>query len=122
MSYFKEFRDFVFRGNIVELAIAVIIGAAFGAVVASLVADIITPLLLSPALKAAGVEDISLLHYNGIKYGKFLAALLNFIVIAMALFSLIKLLNSMKKKQSEVISGPSSTDLLLMEIRDQLRR
>ena len=122
MSFIKEFKTFVMKGNVMDLAIAVIIGAAFGAIVSSLVDDIITPLLLTPALKAVGAENISQLKWGEVKYGNFLAAVIKFIVIALVIFSLIKTLNSFKKKEEIVVAEPSSTDKLLVEIRDELRR
>ena len=121
MSFIKEFKAFAMKGNVMDLAVAVIIGAAFGAIVSSLVDDVITPLLLTPALKAVGAENISQLKWGEVKYGNFLAAVIKFIVIALVIFSLIKSLNSFKKKE-EVAAEPSSTDKLLAEIRDELRR
>ena len=123
MGFVKEFKEFVVKGNVMELAIAVVIGAAFGAIVTSLLDDVITPLLLTPALKAAHVNDLDKLMWGTVKYGKFLAAVLKFIVIALVVFSIIKLMNKMKKKEEVTpAAGPSSTDLLLMEIRDALRK
>ena len=122
MSFVKEFKIFILKGNVLDLAVAVIIGAAFVAIVSSLVDDIITPLLLTPALKAVGAENISQLKWGEVKYGNFLAAVIKFIVIALVIFSLIKTLNSFKKKEEIVVTGPSSTDKLLAEIRDELRR
>ena len=122
MSFISEFKAFVMKGNVLDLAIAVIIGAAFGAIVSSLVDDIITPLLLTPALKAVGAENISQLKWGEVKYGNFLAAVIKFVVIALVIFSFIKALNSFKKKKEIVVAGPSSTDKLLIEIRDELRR
>ncbi|MEP6926901.1 MAG: large conductance mechanosensitive channel protein MscL [Ginsengibacter sp.] len=121
MGFIKEFREFVVKGNVVDLAIAVIIGAAFGAIISSLVEDVITPLLLTPALKAVGAENIADLKWGAVKYGSFLSAVIKFLVIALVLFSLIKGINAMKKKEDEAPLVPSSTDKLLMEIRDQLR-
>lgn len=122
MGFVKEFKEFAMKGNILDLAVAVIIGAAFGAIISSLVDDIITPLILTPALKAVGASNISELKYGEIKYGSFLAAVIKFLIVALALFSMIKVLNSLKKKQGEApAAGPSSTDKLLMEIRDALR-
>ena len=71
MGLLKEFRDFVIRGNVIDLAVAVIIGAAFTAVVSSLVDNIITPLLLAPALKAADLQDIDKLAWGAVKWGAF---------------------------------------------------
>ena len=99
MGFIQEFKEFALKGNVVDLAIAVIIGAAFGAIVSSLVGDIITPLLLTPALDAAGVKDLDKLSWGAVKYGNFLAAIIKFIVIALVLFSLIKLMNSLKRKK-----------------------
>ncbi len=115
-----EFREFVMRGNVVDLAIAVIIGAAFGAVISSLVDDVITPLLLTPALRAAGAEDIGSLMWGAVKYGKFIAAILKFLVIAFVLFLIVKSMNRFKKKEVAGDAGPTQ-EQLLMEIRDLLR-
>ena len=122
MSFIKDFKAFILKGNVIDLAVAVIIGAAFGAIVSSLVDDIITPLLLAPALKAAGAENISQLKWGQVKYGNFLAAVIKFLVIALVIFSFIKSLNAMKKKEEAAPAPPSSTDKLLAEIRDELRR
>ena len=122
MSFIKDFKAFAVKGNVIDLAIAVIIGAAFSAIVASLVTDIITPLLLTPALKAVGAENISQLKWGEVKYGNFLAALINFVVIALVIFLLIKGIVALQKKKEVVAPEPSSTDKLLAEIRDELRR
>ncbi len=122
MGLIKEFKDFALKGNVVDLAVAVIIGGAFGAIVSSLVDDVITPLLLNPALKAAHAENIDSLTWGAVKYGKFLASIIKFIVIAIVLFALIKAANSTKKKEEAAPAGPSSTDALLIEIRDALKK
>lgn len=122
MGFMKDFRDFAMKGNIVDLAVAVIIGAAFGAIISSLVDDVITPLLLTPALKAAHAEDLDKLMWGSVKYGKFLSAVIKFAIIALVLFILIKGLNKALKKKAAVPAGPSSTDKLLMEIRDELKK
>ena len=125
MGLIKEFKEFVMKGNVVDLAVAVVIGAAFGAIVTSLVDDVITPLLLNPALKAAQVEDIDKLVWGAVKYGKFLAAIIKFLVIAFVLFIIIKGMNATKKKEAEAPTAPaepSSTDKLLAEIRDALKK
>lgn len=125
MSVIKEFRDFVMKGNIMELAIAVIIGAAFGAIISSLVDDVITPLLLTPALQAAHAENLDQLSWGAVKYGKFLAAVIKFLLVALVLFMIIKSMArfSSKKEQSPAAPAtPSSTDTLLMEIRDELKK
>lgn len=116
----KEFKAFITKGNVMDLAVAVIIGAAFGAIITSLVNDIITPLLLNPALEAAGASDIADLTWNGVKYGNFISAIITFIVIAFVLFLIVKGLTSMKRKEEAAASGPT-TEQLLTEIRDLLR-
>ena len=121
MSLIKEFKEFVFKGNVLNLAVAVIIGAAFGAIISSFVEDIITPLLLAPALKAAGVADINKLLWGTVKYGNFLAAVIKFAIIALVLFLIIKTVTRYSKKEEIIAAGPSSTDVLLTEIRDELR-
>ena len=110
------------KGNVVDLAVAVIIGAAFGAIVSSLVDDVITPLLLAPALKAANAQDLDQLSWGTVKYGKFLAAVIKFIIIAFILFLVVKSMKSMERKKELASAGPSSTDKLLMEIRDELKK
>lgn len=88
-GFIADFRKFLMRGNVIDLAVAVIIGAAFGKIITSLVEDIITPLILNPALQAARVNDLQSLSINGIKYGVFLAAIINFLVISFCIFLLI---------------------------------
>lgn len=123
MGFVKDFKEFAFKGNVIDLAVAVIIGAAFGAIVTSLVDDVITPLLLTPALKAANVQDIDkLVTEGGVKYGKFLAAVIKFLFIAFVLFWLVKVATKLNRKPEEAPAAPSSTDVLLTEIRDELRR
>jgi large conductance mechanosensitive channel len=122
MSFIKDFKAFAMKGNVMDLAVAVIIGAAFGAIVSSLVADIITPLLLTPALNAVGAKDIAELKWGEVKYGSFLAAVINFIVIALVIFSLIMAISKLQKKEEAAPAAPSSTDKLLMEIRDELKK
>jgi large conductance mechanosensitive channel len=94
----SDFQAFIMQGNVVDLAVAVIIGGAFGKIIESFVADIITPAILTPALEAAKVNDLAQLSYGAIKYGSFLAAILNFIVIAFSIFLMIRALEGAKKK------------------------
>lgn len=127
MGFVKEFREFALKGNVVDLAVAVVIGAAFGAIVSSLVDDVITPLLLTPALRAVGAENIGELHWGAVKYGSFLAAVIKFIVVALVLFSIIKGMNSMKRKKEAPATAPQAPEYtlqekLLMEIRDSLKK
>ena len=122
MGFIKDFRDFTIRGNVIDLAIAVVIGAAFAAIISSLVDDVITPLLLTPALSAVGASEIGQLKWGAVKYGSFLAALIKFIVVAFVLFSLVRGMTRLKKKVVITATDPSSTDILLTEIRDLLRK
>ncbi|MBM6547958.1 large conductance mechanosensitive channel protein MscL [Streptococcus dysgalactiae] len=119
----KELKAFLFRGNVIDLAVAVIIGSAFGAIVTSFVNDIITPLILNPALKAANVENITQLTWNGVKYGSFLGAVINFLIIGTSLFFVVKTAEkAMPKKQEEEdveVAAPTQEELLT-EIRDLL--
>ncbi len=118
----KELRDFAIKGNIVELAVAVIIGGAFGAIVSSLVGDVITPLLLAPALEAVNATELDKLVWNGVKYGKLLAATINFVFIASVLFALVKTMNKLQKKEAAKPASPSEDVMLLREIRDLLKK
>ncbi|MGF1458406.1 MAG: large conductance mechanosensitive channel protein MscL [Leptolyngbyaceae cyanobacterium] len=93
-GFLQDFKDFLMRGNVIDLAIAVVIGGAFQAIVTSLVNDVITPAILNPALQAAGADDIATLSINGIKYGLFLSAIINFVVIAFVLFILIRIIRA----------------------------
>src|SRR5918993_1381075 len=111
MGFIKEFKEFTLKGNIIDLAIAVIIGAAFGAIISSLVDDVITPLLLTPALDAVGAKDINQLTWGTVKYGNFLAAVIKFLVIAFVLFLLLKGMNSFMKKK-EVAAAPTAEDII----------
>lgn len=118
----KEFRDFALKGNVVDLAVAVIIGGAFGIIVSSLVDDVITPLLLTPALKAAHAENLDQLAWGAVKYGKFIAAVIKFIIIAFILFLLIQGMNRLKKKDVPPPAATPEDVLLLREIRDALKK
>ncbi len=127
---FKEFKKFIMRGNVVDLAVGVIIGGAFSKIVSSLVNDLIMPLLglilgkvnfsdlkyiIRPATE--GVAELA------IRYGAFLQSVIDFLIIALSIFLIIKLLASLKKKKEEVevIPQPSKEEVLLTEIRDILK-
>jgi large conductance mechanosensitive channel len=122
MGMVKEFKDFALKGNVVDLAVAVIIGGAFGAIVSSLVDDVITPLLLAPALKAANAQDLDKLAWGAVKYGKFIAAVIKFIIIAFILFLLVKTMNNMKKKEAPAPAVTPEDIILLRQIRDALKK
>ncbi len=127
MGMMQEFKNFAMKGNVIDLAVGVVIGGAFGKIVGSMVDDLITPAILTPALQAAHLTDLSQLMIPGtaIKYGNFLSNLISFIIIAFALFMIIKGINATKKKEEAAPAPPaepSSTDKLLMEIRDSLKK
>lgn len=119
----KELKEFLFKANVLDLAVAVVIGAAFNAIVTSLVEDVITPLFLNPALKAAGVEKIAELSWHGVAYGSFLSAVINFLIVGTTLFFIVKAANAaFGKKQDEVEEEAAPTqEELLTEIRDLLK-
>ncbi|HEX6192144.1 MAG TPA: large conductance mechanosensitive channel protein MscL [Chitinophagaceae bacterium] len=121
MGMLKEFKEFALKGNIIDLAVAVVIGAAFSTIISSFVKDVITPLLLTPALKAVGAQDISQLSYGAVKYGNFLAAVINFIVIAFILFLFIRGINKLMVKKEEAPAATPEEVILLREIRDSLK-
>ena len=122
MGIVTEFKSFAVKGNMIELAVAVVLGAAFSAIISSLVDDVITPFLLQPALKAANITNLSSLTWGVVKYGNFIAAVIKFLIVAFVLFLVVKAYNKIKKKDEVAASGPSSTDILLMEIRDALKK
>ena len=124
MGFFSEFKAFAMKGNVVDLAVAVIIGAAFGKIVSSFIEDVITPLVLKPALDAAHLSKIEdLTAFGGVKYGLFLSAVINFIIVAFVLFLVIKGLNSLKKKEEPAPNQPAAPtqEELLTQIRDLLK-
>ena len=123
MGFFSEFKEFAMKGNVVDLAVGVIIGAAFGKIVSSFIENVITPLLLKPALDAAHLSTIEeLTAFGGVKYGLFLSAVINFIIVAFVLFLIIKGINKVKKKEEVVAvpAGPTQEELLT-QIRDLLK-
>ncbi|MFY7666491.1 large conductance mechanosensitive channel protein MscL [Flavobacterium sp.] len=125
MGMISEFKAFAMRGNVVDLAIGVIIGAAFSKIVTSFIDDVLTPLLLKPALEAANLSKLEELTIFGtVKYGLFLSAVINFLIVAFVLFLVIKGINASRKKEAEAPAAPpapSNEEKLLMEIRDALK-
>lgn len=130
MSLFKEFRDFAMRGNVVDLAVGVVIGAAFGKIVSSLVANIIMPPLglliggidfknMAVTLKPAVGDTPAVL----LQYGIFIQSIFDFIIIAFAIFMAIKVMNKLYKKKEveKPVAKPSAEEVLLTEIRDLLK-
>lgn len=125
MSIVKEFKEFAMRGNVIDLAIGVVIGAAFGKIVNSFIEDIITPLVLKPALDAAHLNQLNELTVFGtVKYGMFLSSVINFVIVAFVLFLVIKAVNASRKKEAAIPvppPQPGNEEKLLMEIRDLLK-
>src|SRR5580698_965444 len=129
MSLASEFKEFAMKGNVIDLAVGVVIGAAFGKIVASLVGDVIMP-MLSPILGSINFSDLSLTIAHDaagkpvlLKYGMFLQTCLEFFIIALAIFIVIKGINRLKRPHPNAPPPPPSrTEELLQEIRDQLAR
>jgi large conductance mechanosensitive channel len=136
----KEFKEFAMRGNVVDMAVGIIIGAAFGAIVTSFVGDVLMP-VLGLAMGGADFSNKFILLKEGtipgpyaslaaakaagavtVAYGVLINAIVNFLIVAFALFLVIRGMNAMKKRQVEVAAAPSSEVLLLTEIRDLLAR
>jgi large conductance mechanosensitive channel len=125
----KEFKAFIMRGNVIDLAVAVVIGAAFTAIVNSLVTDIITPGILNPIMNMLDVKNLEDLSWHSLKWGKFLASVINFIIIGFVLFMIVRTMNKLQniKKKEEVAEtpapeAPSKEQELLAEIRDLLKK
>ena len=132
MSFAKEFREFAVKGNVVDMAVGIIIGAAFGKIVSSFVSDVITPPLgyliggvdftklaiTLPAMQE-GKEDVT------VRYGAFLQTTFDFVIVAFAIFLAVKVINQLKRKEEVAPSAPpppSRQEVLLEEIRDLLKR
>lgn len=134
MGFMKEFKDFAMKGNLVDIAVAFVMGGAFGKVVTSFTEGIVSPLIgmiggadlsknmyeLKPAVLDAAGKIVT--EAVAVKWGDFVTAIINFIIVAFVMFLVIKAINSMKKKEEAAPAGPSSTDALLMEIRDSLKK
>ena len=133
MSFISEFKAFAMRGNVIDLAVGVVIGAAFGKIVASLVDNVIMPPLgvvignvdFSDLVIKIGtpVADAKGAVTGGaiIKYGVFLNTIIQFIIVAIAIFLVVKLMNRLTKKQEAAPAPPSAEVILLTEIRDVLK-
>lgn len=119
----KEFKAFAMRGNVVDMAVGIIIGGAFGTIVSSLVGDIIMPVI---GVATGGLDFSGLAYKLGgatVAYGKFIQATFSFLIVAFALFMLIKAMNAMKKSEEEKPApAPAADILLLSEIRDLLKK
>lgn len=125
MSIIKEFKEFAFKGNVLDMAVGVIVGGAFGKIVTSLVNDVIMPLfsLLLNNIKFTDLK-IMLKGDSAVMIGNFIQSMVDFVIIAISIFVFVKLINSFKKKeepQPEEPKGPSAEELLT-EIRDLLKK
>jgi large conductance mechanosensitive channel len=125
MGMIKEFKEFIMRGNVIDLAVGVIIGGAFNKIVSSLIEDVITPLMLKPLLEAAKVSTLQEYVWHGSKIGLFISSVITFVLTAFVLFLIIKGMNAAKKKEAAkplAETEPSNQEKLLMEIRDALQK
>ncbi len=129
MGMLKEFKEFAVKGNVVDMAVGIIIGAAFGKIVSSVVADVIMPPIglalggvdfsnLVIVLKAAADQTPAVT----LNYGKFIQTCIDFIIIAFAIFLLVKGINTLKRKEEEKPAEPPKQEVLLTEIRDLLKK
>ena len=128
MSFVKEFREFAVKGNVVDMAVGIIIGAAFGKIVSSLVSDVVTP----PLGYVIGGVDFTKLAYTlppmlegqepvTLRYGVFLQTIFDFMIVAFAIFLLVKLINRVRRKEEAKPAAPPRQEVLLEEIRDLLK-
>jgi large conductance mechanosensitive channel len=127
MGFIKEFKEFAIKGNVIDLAVAVVLAAAFGAIITALTESFIMP-LVSIVMGKEGVENLSYAVGETIfPYGLFLQALINFVLVALVLFMVIRTMNSLKRKKEVQADAPAEpeytlSEKLLMEIRDNIRR
>jgi large conductance mechanosensitive channel len=121
MGMLKEFKDFAMKGNVVDLAVAVIIGGAFGAIITALVDKILMPIIGSLIGQSFDTLSTTL---NGVdlQYGAFIQAVINFLIIAFVLFMIIKAMNATKKKEEAAPAATPEDIALLREIRDSLKK
>jgi len=134
MGFIKEFKEFAMKGSLVDIAVAFVMGGAFGKVVSSFTDGIVSPLIgmIGGADLSKNMYVLKEAVFDGsgkvvteavaLKWGDFLTAIINFIIVAFVMFLVIKGINRMKKKEEATAAGPSSTDALLMEIRDSLKK
>lgn len=134
MGMIREFRDFAIKGNLVDIAVAFVLGGAFGKMITSFTEGIISPLVglvtgadlsknayvLKPAIYDAAGKIVT--EAVSLKWGDFLTAIINFILVAFTLFLVIKAMNRLRRKEEDAIVPPTNYEILLTEIRDALRK
>lgn len=131
MGMIKEFKEFAVKGNVVDMAVGIIIGAAFGKIITSLVADVIMP-PIGVAMGGVDFSNLAIVVQEAvdkkpavvIAYGKFIQTVIDFLIVAFAIFMAVKAMNSLKKKEAEAPAAPappSNQEVLLSEIRDLLK-
>lgn len=122
MSIIREFREFAIKGNVVDLAVGVIIGTAFGKIVTSLVADIVMP-LIGAIIGGVNYEHLVLqIGEAKIMYGKFFQNVIDFVIIALVIFLMVRLINRFRRREEEKPAAPPRQEQLLEEIRDLLKQ
>jgi large conductance mechanosensitive channel len=131
MSFVSEFKEFAMRGNVIDLAVGVVIGGAFGKIVSSLVGDVVMP-ALSPILGSVNFADLAIRIATDaqgkpvlLKYGTFLQTIFEFLIIAFSIFLVLKGINQLKRPAPAAAASPSAppkTEALLQEIRDLLAK
>ncbi|KAB0663710.1 large-conductance mechanosensitive channel protein MscL [Oryzomonas japonica] len=128
MSMIKEFKEFAVKGNVVDMAVGIVIGAAFGKIVSSFVGDVIMP-PIGALLGGVDFSSLSIIVKEAVEkkpavlisYGKFFQTIIDFTIIAFAIFMAVKAINSLRKKEAAVPPAPSKEEILLTEIRDLLK-
>ncbi|KAB0668851.1 large-conductance mechanosensitive channel protein MscL [Oryzomonas sagensis] len=128
MSMMKEFKEFAVKGNVVDMAVGIVIGAAFGKIVSSFVGDIIMP-PIGVLLGGVDFSSLSIIVREAVEkkpavlinYGKFFQTIIDFTIIAFAIFMVVKAINSLRKKEAAAPPAPSKEEILLTEIRDLLK-
>ena len=129
MSIIQEFKEFAVRGNVIDMAVGVIVGTAFGKIVSSFVSDVVMP-PIGVLLGGVNFSDLAftIKEVAGtspavvMAYGKFTQTVIDFVIIAFVIFTVVRLINSLKKKAEAPPPAPSKQELLLVEIRDLLKR
>ena len=129
MSFIQEFKEFAVRGNVIDMAVGVIVGTAFGKIVTSFVSDVIMP-PIGVLLGGVNFSDLALTIKEAaagapavvVAYGKFIQTMIDFAIIAFVIFTVVRLINSLKKKAEAAPAAPSNQEVLLTEIRDLLTK